>query len=215
MKNIQFVDRVKFPNSTGIVVNMLPFIMGDKNSIPSEYHGYLNLLEACRVEEKELGKVGFLTITESTVQTSTSQRRGGIHTEKHPNLNWGGGGAWGAGKAGVFSRKQGIYLASNVDNSCRAWDFNVKTPGAMGDCDNLKNEIKINKEIYFKNGELYWITDSTPHESLPVKAGTHRQFFRLVTSPVDQWYAQHSTANRLGVTPNCNIIREDKFQKAA
>lgn len=31
-----------------------------------------------------------------------------------------------------------------------------------------------------KKNKLYWITDRTPHESLPMESQTYRQFFRLV-----------------------------------
>ena len=45
------------------------------------------------------------------------------------------------------------------------------------------------------------MTDRTPHESLPLKPGQYRQYFRLVTSNVSVWYAKHSTPNPLGCTP--------------
>jgi len=66
-------------------------------------------------------------------------------------------------------------------------------------------------------GELVWMTDRTPHESLPLRAGTRRQYFRLVTGPVSGWFERHSTRNpavsdadlaRAGVV----VIREDKFE---
>ena len=70
----------------------------------------------------------------------------------------------------------------------------------------------------------------TPHESLPLKKGAFRQFFRLVTSQVvinslfislfaskvSLWYADHSTANPLGVKPDPAITRivvGDKFSE--
>ena len=68
----------------------------------------------------------------------------------------------------------------------------------------------------------------TPHESLPLKKGAFRQFFRLVTSQVvinslfiyllgskvSLWYADHSTPNPLGVLPDPDVTRivtGDKF----
>merc|ERR1712223_684671 len=65
-------------------------------------------------------------------------------------------------------------------------------------------------------GRLYWLTDRTPHESLPLKTGAFRQFFRLVTSQVSLWYADHSTPNPLGVKPDPAITRivvGDKFSE--
>ena len=63
-------------------------------------------------------------------------------------------------------------------------------------------------------GQLYWLTDRTPHESLPLGKGTYRQFFRIVTSDVSLWYKDHSTANPLGVKPDptiTKIVVGDKF----
>eukprot|EP01060_Flectonema_neradi_P000416 TRINITY_DN1026_c0_g1_i14.p1 TRINITY_DN1026_c0_g1~~TRINITY_DN1026_c0_g1_i14.p1 ORF type:complete len:203 (+),score=43.14 TRINITY_DN1026_c0_g1_i14:383-991(+) len=37
-----------FPPPTDININMMPFVFGDKNSIPSEYHGYLPLMNGTR-----------------------------------------------------------------------------------------------------------------------------------------------------------------------
>ena len=61
--------------------------------------------------------------------------------------------------------------------------------------------------------ELIWMTDTTPHESLPLEPGTYRQYFRLVTSDVSVWYAKHSTPNPKGIKPGSGVrvIYEDKF----
>jgi len=56
-------------------------------------------------------------------------------------------------------------------------------------------------------GQLYWMTDKTPHESLPLKEKTYRQFFRIVTSNVSFWYKDHSTANPLGVEPDPDVTK--------
>ena len=56
----------------------------------------------------------------------------------------------------------------------------------------------------------------TPHESLPLKEATFRQFFRIVTSKVSLWYRDHSTPNPLGVEPDPEITRTvvgDKFSE--
>ena len=72
-------------------------------------------------------------------------------------------------------------------------------------------------DLTFKNpqeaGEMVWMTDRTPHESLPIPAGTQRRYVRLVCSDVAAWYADHSTPNPLGVAPptHVEIIHGDKF----
>ncbi|CAK9115853.1 unnamed protein product [Durusdinium trenchii] len=73
--------RVKFPASSGVDVNMMPFIMGDPKSLPSNLQSYWPMIEACRLPKKELGKVGFLTVQESDVSPGASQRRQGLHLE--------------------------------------------------------------------------------------------------------------------------------------
>ena len=62
---------------------------------------------------------------------------------------------------------------------------------------------------------MVWITDCTPHESLPLPAGKSRQYFRLVTSDVSVWYADHSTPNPLGIVPpeNVKIVSGNKFDE--
>eukprot|EP00697_Spironema_sp_BW2_P005629 gnl/Spiro4/17850_TR9500_c0_g1_i1.p1 gnl/Spiro4/17850_TR9500_c0_g1~~gnl/Spiro4/17850_TR9500_c0_g1_i1.p1 ORF type:complete len:338 (+),score=116.57 gnl/Spiro4/17850_TR9500_c0_g1_i1:23-1015(+) len=59
--------------------------------------------------------------------------------------------------------------------------------------------------------ELWWLTDTTPHEALPVPRDDYRQFFRLVVGDVSVWYRRHSTANPLGVCPDAHILDDDKF----
>jgi hypothetical protein len=61
---------------------------------------------------------------------------------------------------------------------------------------------------------MYWLTDRTPHESLPLKNASHRQYFRLVTSRLSAWFPQHSTSTRLGVLPDpavTKVLDMDKF----
>ena len=81
--------------------------------------------------------------------------------------------------------------------------------GPLGDLEHLRPVLGPGRLL--KSGELCWFTDHTPHESLPLRAGTQRSFFRLVTSGVSAWYADHSTPNPLGVKPACPIIHGSKF----
>ncbi len=209
MTNLLRVATVQFPNPRGLFVNMMPFVMGQHSSIPTEFQQYIPLIDACGLESAQIGKVGYLSIQESAVSTGASQRRPGIHTEKHPSISWGGG--WGHGQFDG-TRRDGVYMASTVADSCRAWDFHVDLPGAMGDCEHLRHEIEcVTPAISMPANTLYWMTDSCPHESLPLANSTFRQWFRLVTHKVSLWYAQHSTPNPLGVQPVCPVIYADKF----
>jgi hypothetical protein len=197
------IGEVTFPKPNNININMMPFIIGDQNSIPKEYKHYYPFLEKCKVHNLEQGKVGYLSITESLVQKNTSQRRGGIHTEKHQCVNWGGSGgtSWGG--------SQGLFMASTVDNSCRVWNVHIEKTGLMGDCEHLRSSLGTGEVV--KKNKLVWMTDSCPHESLPLENETYRQWFRFVTSNVDVWYEKHSTPNSLGIVPSCKIVTYSKF----
>jgi hypothetical protein len=228
MKNItafEIIGKVNFPEPKDININMMPFIIGDITSIPDEYRQYFPLLESCNVEDEEFGKVGYLSISESFVEKSKSQRRGGIHIERPPSMSWGGGStsswggggrdwgnAWGKGNKSKnnSSRRQGLYMASTIEKSCRVWNSLVEEPGFGGSCEHLKEE-ELGESQYLKSSEIIWMTDSTPHEALPLLESQYRQWFRFVTSPVSLWYAKHSTENRLGIKPNCEIIHTSKF----
>ncbi len=201
-KTFSKLGLIDFPKANNVNINMMPFIIGDKFSIPEEYRHYYSILEKCKVADDEIGKVGFLSISENMVIKNNSQRRGGIHTEKHQENRWGGGSTgWGG--------RKGLFMASTVDNSCRAWDVHIENTGVMGDCEYLRNSLGEGELM--KANELIWMTDSCPHESMPLEKDTYRQWFRFVTSEVGLWYEKHSTSNRLGVIPNCKIITESKF----
>ena len=207
MAEIIPLSKVAFPKPEGININMLPFMLGLPSTLPDEYHGYLELIDACRVEDAEQGKVCYLSVSEGIVPAGQTQRRPGIHTEGHPSLGWGGGGkgGWGGGAAGW----RGLYMASTIPGSTRAWDVRVEDPGLMGDCEHLREQLGLGRLLDAHT--LYWMTDRCPHEALPIQETKVRQWFRLVTSAVDVWYAAHSTANRLGVQPSCEIIYGGKF----
>ncbi|GAB5370200.1 hypothetical protein AAMO2058_001472200 [Amorphochlora amoebiformis] len=71
---------VKFPRPSNININMMPFVFGDKKSIPKKYRQYWPLVRKCSSKGNR-GKVGYLTIHESWILPGTSQRRPGLHCE--------------------------------------------------------------------------------------------------------------------------------------
>jgi hypothetical protein len=206
MQNFKHVANVNFPDFKGININMMPFIMGDNDSIPTDYHAYIPILEACQIPKEELGKVGYISIMESVISPGKSQRRAGLHTEKHPSASWGGGGNWGGTKGG-------LYLASNVDDGCAVYDANIQEPGTGGYCGHLRKTL--GQPTLMKKNQLFWMHDGVPHESLKFSKETTRQWFRLVTSEVSLWYAVHSTVNPLGIVPSAEtkIIHTSKFEQ--
>jgi len=222
-------SHVSFPKPLGININMMPFVMGLKSSLPEEYQHYWHLVEDCEVDDAQLGKVGFLTIHECYVPAGQAQRRAGIHTESfRMDMSekgcvevdyWGGGGPFQEG---------GLYMASTVSSSCRLWDLMLETDseaaaGHLGSLEHMRDFLEGDPRVQelqrvMEANALYWLTDVTPHESLPLRSGSYRQYFRLVTSQVSVWYERHSTSNRLGVVPDpaiTNIITADKFTGTA
>lgn len=238
--SVMQVGHVEFPAPTGININMLPFIMGDETSIPVHYRHYCPLINACPVPLEEFGRVCYLTIQESEVDGGTSQRRPGIHTESPGVLmrpssrgawrvvatekmhvpsafRWGRGFYSTSGENGHL--QGGLYLASNVDQSTRVWDVKVSNPaevvGDHGDLEHLRPVLGPGHTL--AAGQLVWLTDMTPHESIPLAPGTQRSFFRLVTSRITAWLADHSTPNERGVRPasDVEIVHGNKFAGAA
>lgn len=226
--------KIKFPAPQDININMLPFVMGEKTSLPEEYHHYWPLVEACNVPQQELGKVGYLTIQESIVPMGLSQRRPGLHIETpglvmtsdgkyHSHMNM-----WGCGLLRVHPEHDeqpdrprvegGIYMASNVADSCQVWNAVITDPGLVtmqhGDLEHMREVLGVGEMM--ERNLMYWLTDRTPHESLPLQNETHRQFFRLVTSALSAWFPDNSTANRLGTKPDASIttiIEGSKFDR--
>ena len=215
-----------FPKFRGnISINMMPFVLGDEASIPPQYHQYLPLINVCAKEDStELGKICYLTIEESIIgEKEATQRRPGLHCDsagflKSPSrmLSKQAANIWGRGSMGEQRVIGGIYLGSTVDDSCVIHDcrINPHVIGTHGSLEHLRKQIfeKCGVRKSCKAGQLYWITDKTPHESMVLQPGTKRQFFRLVTSSISHWYAEHSTSNDLCKVPeNVVIIRGNKF----
>ena len=237
--------KICFPKPTNININMMPFILDKefKNCrLPKYLKGYWDqLISLCEFDGEQIGKVCYLTIDERKVKENHSQRRPGIHTERPgrlqlrnellPRSNRGQGTSqiqdsrvyhpWGIGLGSYdkdsFKIKGGIFMASNVADSCRVWDCQIMDDnciGHLGDIEHLRSLLP-ESEVMEPNC-LYWLTDRTPHESLPLKNKTHRQFFRLVTSEVSLWFEEHSTKNPLGVVPDpkiTKIVKGSKFNK--
>ncbi|KAJ3030079.1 UNVERIFIED_CONTAM: hypothetical protein HDU68_010211 [Siphonaria sp. JEL0065] len=222
-------------------VNMMPIVMGDANTLPPQLKRYARLVKACvdRVPN-ERGKVGYLTIHESWVEPGETQRRPGLHmetpgtikfgsTELKPVLvQWGWGDDENLVESSFPEIRGGIFMASSVSNSCAIWPCVVEDVASVavdsfGGLEHLRNgleqgagfeidfEYRDKKVHLLRANTVVWITDRTPHESLPVERRVFRQFFRLVTSNVTVWFADHSTPNPLGVEPNCLVVKGSKF----
>jgi hypothetical protein len=220
---------VTFPQSTGLNINMMPIKLFDMKSIPENCKGYIDMIRACCFNMSyDPDTIAYLTIHESDVAAGTTQRRPGLHIEspvikcsydvykfdtddsvrkkEYMRLRWGHG----------YSRDDiqvgGIYMASSVGGTTRVWDSLIENAEDIADRHGCIECLRgyLGEGYTLEANELCWMTDCTPHESLPVSEDTHRQFFRLVVGKVDVWYAKHSTPNPL-VEPDAHIVHEDKF----
>jgi len=221
--------KVQFPDPVDRNVNMMPFIFGQKDSLPDNLQCYHPLIEQCPYMKDEAGNVGYLTVHESYIDVGEAQRREGLHIESpgvfsdDPNaasFTPGTEHPWGCGVFyGPDRYEGGIYFASSVANTSEVWDALVdkNIPGIVdkhGGCEHLRSLIGNGTKL--EAGELIWMTDCTPHEALPQKASGYRQFFRVVTPYISHWYAQHSTHNpKVPLPPNVTVIHDDKFVKKA
>jgi hypothetical protein len=127
---------------------------------------------------------------------------------------------WGMGVN--FRREKfigGIYMASNINDSCKVWNSQIQPTGNGDELIGKHGEVEylrlyLGPSHLTEANRMYWITDRTPHESMPLMQGMHRQFFRLVTHQVSLWFEDHSTPNPLGVVPDpviTKIVRGNKF----
>ena len=225
------VGTVSWPEPTGRNVNMLPFIMGDKDSLPDELRPYYELIKKCPVNHHEQGRVVYLTVSEGYVDAKSTQRRSGLHIEAAGGIadgvegsfqageesNWGGGVYWGGGFSSSASPDDfegGLYMASNMNDTCMLWDALVNKGKGMTDFHGGGEHLRpfIGEGTMLKANELAWLTDRTPHEALPQTKSGYRQFFRLVTSNISVWFKEHSTPNpKVPIPDYVQIVEGNKF----
>lgn len=250
-------SNVKFPKPQGQNVNMMPFVLGQKESLPDSLKPYHErIIERCPYDSDDEGKVAYLTVMEGYVEEGTTQRRPGLHIEAPgPGANemmamknekdsyldiesdksdeneyefeneteddLGGFFVpavefhWGMGSFEDSKFVGGIFMASTISNSCRIYNALIDKRSGIVDCHGGCEHLRplIGEERCLRAGELVWLTDRTPHESIPIARGQYRQFFRLVTSKISVWYSAHSTPNpNVPVPDDVLIIPDNKFK---
>lgn len=128
---------------------------------------------------------------------------------------------WGAGLcAATYSGRgrlplDGIYTASSVSGSCAVWPSLVREPYSVTDKHGGVEHLRpfLGEPTLLGAKELCWMTDVTPHESLPLSASTFRQFFRLVVGPVSVWHARYNTPNPTGTLPAAPVVTPSDYDK--
>ncbi|KAJ2988741.1 hypothetical protein HDV02_005441, partial [Globomyces sp. JEL0801] len=212
-----FPDKITFPeplkDENGdfktVSINMMPFYFGIVDeSWPIELTRYKDMIWECiDILVSEHGLISYLTIHECYVEPEKSQRRPGLHTESPGWFRVGKGVheymdkfVWGAGFITGEQPTGGILMASNVHDSCRVWDAQLQQIdstsiiGELGNIEHLRNVLGPNY-VSIPANQFVWMTDLTPHESVPLQNREFRQYFRIVTSEISGWYEEHSTPN--------------------
>jgi hypothetical protein len=176
-------------------------------------------------------RIAYLTVDERPVSTvGISHRRGGVHVESpgairdkeiadkshyRPDLCWYH--PWGMGESTGEYLLGGIFLASNVQHTTAIWNTRVHDTfgdiiGSHGSLERCREMLGTPDKI-LNAGELVWITDRTPHESLPIlnEDGLNRQLFRLVVGEIGFWFADHNTPNPTGYPVPGSQTMEEHF----
>jgi hypothetical protein len=214
---------VRFPEAEGRNVNMMPFVLGDKESLPEELHPYYDsCITRCPVMADEIGTVCYLTVAEGFVTASGTQRRGGLHVEapgsycgKDSHFVAGLEHRWGCGVALQPDELHGgIFMASNMPGTCAVWNALVDTQTGAVDSHGGMDHLRpfLGPATKLSANELVWFTDKTPHEALPQEEDGYRQFFRVVTTGITLWFEDHSTPNpKCPLPDHIQIITGSKF----
>lgn len=183
---------VTFPEFSGVRCLMMPYIQGDPSSLPPEYVAYDEIVASVFFRK---GDVGFLTIDESPVAAGQPHRGArakhgrALHTEAgiwRGTYGWGSGPpSWGSRPHKVtLDRDTKILLASNLDGSCAVWNSEHEETTEDGDIGYAAHMYPYSAAVLLKAGEVREIGILTPHESLPVKEDSNRQFLRIISSGV-------------------------------
>ena len=185
-----------FPEPRGLNINMMPIKMFRlEQTLPESCRGYIPFIRSCLVPRTH-DRTVYLTIHESRVPAGEAQRRPGLHVERPGQVADGGRYvrydpltplgeyrdlAWGLGyceRDGLPA--DGIYMASNVARSSRVYPAIIRTPGEVtdehGGIEHMRGHLGEGHDL--EANQLCWITDRTPHESLPVPDQVYRQLYR-------------------------------------
>lgn len=218
------VGHVDFPQPSGINIHMMPFMIGDKKSVPEEFQEYWPLIDKCSGLRYDNGRVGFLTIEERKMKKGESQGKLGLHVEAPEILMSDGASALRrffhtnmvCGHLGVADEPLGgIYMATNASDSCTMWNAQVdnvfEMVGHLGNVEHLRDFVGDGMPI--SANELILYTDTTPHEFFPASKDLYEQRFKIVTPALQVWYDTNWTKNRLGIVHEAHkqIIKGDTF----
>ena len=128
----------------------------------------------------------------------------------------------------------GIYMASNVKDTCQLFPVRVNKPQlAVYDAScNLEHLRHLfGTPVKLRQNRLYWMHDRIPHEAIPyvpqlptksrvrykikpvIPGPYQRSFFRLCCNDVSVWFASRCTPNRLGIVPPSDVTVVSHYDK--
>jgi hypothetical protein len=197
-----------FPEFSGVRCLMMPYIQGEPASVPSEFAAYEEIIRSVFIRR---GDIGYLTIDESLAHAGEPHRGArakfgrALHTEAgllRGTYGWGGGPSWGGKRNVTLDRETRVLIASNTSASCAIWDVVHADTSEDGDIGDRGALYPYEAARLLAAGEVADIGILTPHESLPIKEDTLRQFLRIVGSGV-HGREPYFTENPL-VCPTCN-----------
>lgn len=182
------INRIQFPEFTGLKCNMMPFIQGDSSSLPEAYKPYATIINENFLEK---GEIGLLTIHESFVEGGKSQRgynsagiNRNVHIEvgRHEKVNyWGGGGSsWGGKYKTLLEDETMVLIANSISDTCRLWNTKEMAYTKDGDLGAYIDKYPEETGILLKSGEVAKISIFTPHECINQEQSSKRQFLRIV-----------------------------------
>lgn len=214
-------------------------------TLPHYLQGYIKLIKQCQKYQKppdskkqhkishEEDHIAYLTVDERPItKIGEPQRRGGVHVESPgalrnkeiadkscyaPEISFYH--HWGMGNIDGEYVYGGIYIASNMANTTAIWNSRVHDTfgdiiGPHGSLERCRDMLGPPSKL-LEAGELVWISDRTPHESLPIHTTTPtRQFFRLVVGTISFWFTDHNTPNpKYTLPPSVTVIEGNKFHR--
>jgi hypothetical protein len=236
-----------FPAPQGLRINMMPIkycSRGIYATVPPDCAQYISMIKRCSLDTVQYrggnDHVMYLTVHEELVPVGQPHRRPGVHverlgymanggrmllredmTDQQYKAEYGHCGDWGHGEWSDDTPIDGIYCASNVADSCKVWPVLIAEPAQVTDQHGGLAHFReyLGASVMLPANALCWMTDRTPHETLPLQALAHdrtaeyvyRQFFRLVVGKLAVWYSQHNTPNPCGLLPDVPIVDVDKF----
>eukprot|EP00656_Telonema_subtile_P034887 TRINITY_DN38918_c0_g1_i2.p1 TRINITY_DN38918_c0_g1~~TRINITY_DN38918_c0_g1_i2.p1 ORF type:complete len:279 (-),score=44.28 TRINITY_DN38918_c0_g1_i2:62-898(-) len=177
-----------WPTPTDTVVETAPFLLGAKESLPSECAQYWPLINLCPVDPEDLGKVAYLSVIERFVPQGQTIDGGvalGVQTlpvdsdctgeftiESQPLFRRV------YGKEHVIRIRCGMYQGSTASGVCRVW--NAEIGERLGDEVECLRQA-LGEGTALNAGEVVWMTGRAPYEMLPLSQGQYVQFFRSVS----------------------------------